>query len=199
MHAYSTDESRVRTYSVLAVLSVVLAWAIVALTSLLKWPQWLVSAPAMGGVFATLYSAFDRYAWRWPICRRLGLVDVRDVSGTYDGALISTWKQDGKQVEREVTFVVVQTWTTICVEMTVAAETSTSFSTSALAAITHDGAATGLTYIYKNSVNPGVADEDMSDHDGAAALRIYDDGRVTGRYFNGRPRAGTISARRRAD
>jgi hypothetical protein len=45
-------------------------------------------------------------------------------------------------------------------------------------------------------VNPALADADMGDHDGAAELRISPDGKMVGRYFNSRPRAGTIEAER---
>lgn len=195
MHSYSTDESRVSVYSLLAVVAVVLAWVIVAATSRLSWPEWLVSAPSMAATFALVYRLFDRVGWRWAIMRQLGLVEVRDISGTYRGRLVSTFKDSqGQPVERDVTIHVGQTWTKLAVEMTVSSGTSSSMSTSALGSVTHDGVASCLTYVYKNRVNPGLADADMGDHDGAADLRIYADGRLAGRYFNGRPRAGTIHA-----
>ncbi len=195
MHAYSTDESRVGIYIGMALLSVILAWTIVAVTSRVSWPQWLVSAPSMGVVFVALYAAFDRWAWRWQVWRSLSIVGINDLSGTYNGTLTSTYKDgDGNAVERDVTLQVVQKWTRIKVEMTVRSGTSSSMSTSALGAVSNDGTAACLTYVYKNKVNPGVADADMGDHDGAADLRIYPDGRLSGRYFNSRPRAGTITA-----
>jgi hypothetical protein len=43
----------------------------------------------------------------------------------------------------------------------------------------------------------GLAAADMGDHDGAADLRLDPDGRLAGRYFNSRPRAGTIEGTRR--
>ncbi len=195
MHAYSTDESRVGVYSVIALFAVILAWMIVAVTSRFSWPQWLVSAPSMGATFVLTYAVFDRYVWRWSLLRRLSLVGVRDLSGTYEGRLTSTFKDEqGDPIERDITLQVVQTWTRVKIEMTVRSGTSSSMSTSALGSVTNDGTASCLTYIYKNKVNPGLADADMGDHDGAADLRIYADGHVTGRYFNSRPRAGTITA-----
>ncbi len=54
-----------------------------------------------------------------------------------------------------------------------------------------------LTYTYKNSVRHGIADADMSDHDGAADLDIQRaTGNVAGTYFNARPRRGTRTLRR---
>lgn len=197
MHAYSTDESRISVYSLLAVIAVTLAWAIVAVTSRFSWPQWLVTAPSMAVTFSLVYHIFDRYAWRWPVTRQIGLVGIHDLSGRYRGRLVSTFRDTtNKQVERDVELHIVQTWTRIMVEMTLSTGTSTSVSMSALGAVTNDGAASCLTYVYRNKVNPGLAEADMGDHDGAADLRVYADGRISGRYFNSRPRAGTIEARR---
>lgn len=200
MHAYSTDESRVGVYSLLAIVAVVLAWCIVAITSRLSWPQWLVSAPSMAAMFAVVYRLFDRWVWRWGICRRMGLVEIPDLSGRYEGTLVSTFTDsEGRPVERAVALDVVQSWTRIKIEMTVRSGQSSSMSTSALGSVKSDGTASCLTYIYRNQVNPGLADADMGDHDGAADLRVYADGRVSGRYFNSRPRAGTMTLQRVRD
>lgn len=83
------------------------------------------------------------------------------------------------------------------VEMTVSGGTSSSTSVSALGGLVGDRDGARLTYIYRNRVNPGLADADMGDHDGAAELRVDPNGSVEGRYFNSRPRAGTLSLRRR--
>lgn len=198
MHPYSTDESRVSIYGGLAVVAVVLAWIIVAGTSRFSWPQWLVSAPSLAATFAATYAVFDRVLWKLPLLRRLAIVGVVDIRGTYDGRLVSTFKDStGAPIERDVSLRVAQTWTHICVEMTVVSGTSSSVSTSALGSVTRDGQATRLSYIYRNRVNPGLADADMGDHDGAADLRIELDGAMSGRYFNSRPRAGSIQATRR--
>ena len=69
---------------------------------------------------------------------------------------------------------------------------------SAVGSISQDGTATRLIYLYENKVNPGLADDDMNNHEGAADLRIKTDGTLEGSYFNSRKRAGTIQATRRA-
>lgn len=195
MHPYSTEESRVSTYAALAVVSVVVSWGVVAATSALSWPQWLISAPSLAATFGLSYRVFDRWLWRLPFFHKLGMVGVSLIAGTYKGRLISTFQDpQGNAIEKDITLKVSQTWTRISVEMTVSSGSSSSVSTSAIGSVTADGSATRLTYIYRNRVNPGVADADMGDHDGAAQLRIYSDGRVSGRYFNSRPRAGTIEA-----
>ena len=199
MHPYSTHESRVYVYATLAVAAVVVSWGLSVVTAGLSWwPQWLISAPSLAGTYAGLYQLFDKHAWRWSLFAKLGFVKIRDISGTYEGKLVSTYKDPAdKPIERELRLEIAQTWTRISIEMTVTSEASTSLSTSALGSLTHDGAATCLLYMYRNKVNPAVADADMGDHDGAADLRIYEDGRVAGRYFNSRPRAGTIEARKK--
>lgn len=198
MHAYSTHESRVRVYSLLAVLSIAAAWLVSLVTSNFDWPQWLVSAPSVIGVYALIYQVFDRWLWRTAAVQRSGLTEVPDLSGTYDGELISTFKDSsGNNVVIDISLVIQQTWTNMSVEMAVTSGTSTSRSISAVGSISQDGTAARLIYLYQNKVNPGLADDDMHDHEGAADLRIKRDGTLEGSYFNSRSRSGTIQATRR--
>lgn len=197
MHAYSTPESRVRVYGLLAVIAVVIAWLITWATSHWSWPEWLVSAPSLAGVFTALYALFDRYLWKRPLARKLGLVQIVDVSGRYRGSLISTFNDsEGKPVQRDVVFEIHQTWTHIEVLMVVEGGSSTSRSQSAVAAVANRGEGMHLVYVYRNQVNPAVADSDMGDHEGAADIEVSNAGAISGRYFNSRPRAGTLTAKR---
>ena len=198
MHAYSTHEARVRVYSLLAILSVGVAWLVSLVTSNFDWPQWLVSAPSVVGVYALLYQVFDRWFWRTPAAQRSGLTEVPDLSDTYDGKLTSTFRDSaGNNVVIDISLVIQQTWTKMSVEMAVTSGSSTSRSISAVGSISQDGTATRLIYLYQNKVNPGLADDDMHDHEGAADLRIKRDGTLEGSYFNARQRAGTIQATRK--
>ena len=195
VHPYSTDERRVSVYAGLAVVSVIVSWGLVAITSGLAWPQWLISPPSLAGSFAALYAIFDRYLWRLPVFHWLGLARIKDIGGIYEGNLISTFRDgEGSATQRAINIRVTQTWTRISVEMVVISGESSSESVSALGSVTRDGQSTRLIYVYRNRVNPGLADADMGDHEGAADLRIDTDGTVSGRYFNSRPRAGTIRA-----
>lgn len=197
MHAYSTNESRVAIYGVIAVTAVILAWLVMSATEGLDWPQWLVSAPSLAATFTFSYGLFDRVLWKLPLLQRLHLVDVADISGTYEGNLISTYTDTNSQpVKRDITLCISQTWTKIDVEMTVKSGASSSRSNSAVASVSPRANSTHLVYVYRNSVNPGLADADMGDHDGAAELVITSSGGLSGRYFNVRPRAGTIQAQR---
>jgi hypothetical protein len=199
MHSYSTGEQRVRVYAALAVISVVIAWVLVWLLSHWRWPEWLVSVPSLGGVYAGLYQVFNRRLWRTKLVRQLGLVGVDDISGEYTGSIISTWNDnEGKPVRRDVAFRIQQTWTQIEITMKVGGGSSSSRSQSAVASVGHRAGATHLVYVYRNQVNPGLADSDMADHEGAADIEISPDGTLSGRYFNSRPRAGSIEASRSA-
>ena len=198
MHPYSTHESRVRVYSLLAIVSVALAWLVSLVTSSFDWPRWFVSAPSVLGVYALLYQLFDRWLWRTSVAQRSWFTEVLDLSGTYDGKLTSTFKdKTGNNVVIDISLVIQQTWTKMSVEMAVTSGSSTSRSISAVGSISQDGTATRLIYLYQNKVNPGIADDDMHDHEGVADLRIKTDGALEGSYFNSRKRAGTIQATRR--
>ena len=175
MHAYSTHESRVRVYSLLAILSVAIAWMVSLVTSNFDSPQWLVSAPSVVGVYALLYQFFDRLFWRTSVAQRSWFTEVPDLSGTYDGKLTSTFRDSaGNNVVIDISLVIQQTWTKMSVEMAVTSGSSTSRSISAVGSISQDGTATRLIYLYQNKVNPGIADDDMHDHEGVADLRDKD-------------------------
>jgi len=197
MHSYSTSRSRVAIYGAIAVPAVILAWLIVTITSSLDWPQWLVSAPSVVATYGAVYALVDRVLWKHPLFQKTGLSDVVDISGIYEGKLTSTYTdQEGRPVVREVVFTIIQTWTHISIAMTVEGGSSSSVSDSAIASVTKAGDGTRLAYIYQNRVNPGLADPDMGDHAGAADITVREHGDLTGRYYNSRPRAGTIEASR---
>jgi hypothetical protein len=197
MHPYASDESRVPVYAWLGVAAVIGAWLISLGASRTPIPQWLISAPSLAAVYALLYKWFDEKLWRRPWLRHLRLALPPDVEGRYSGTITSTYKDEaGAPIERGITLIIQQSWTRVSVEMQVTAGTSTSTSTSAVASVSRDGSVACLSYLYRNRTNPGLADSDMGDHEGAAVVRLYPDGRMAGRYFNSRPRAGTIEVSR---
>jgi hypothetical protein len=197
MHTYSTDESRIAVYGWLSVGAAILAWVMLGLTSFFDWPQWLVSIPSMGGAYALLYKSFDKWGWKSDAARRLGVSKTVDLSGVYAGSLTSTYPDSsGKATSVGFELTIHQTWTTISVCMEFASGSSASRSFSAVAGLTEQDARTRLKYLYRNDVNHAVADQDMSDHDGAADLLIGTDGKVSGRYFNARGNRGSIEAGR---
>lgn len=190
MHAYSTGDSRAAAYGVIATLAVVAAIALNVVAEALDLvPAWLVSAPTVAASFGLFYELTDRTAWRWRWVRALGIVDTPVVDGVYEGHLMSSY--EGRIVP--IRLRVEQRWTAIVVRMEVLSP-ATSISRSVAAALSRDGHRDArLTYTYKNEVRHGVADADMSDHDGTADLVVDEHGAMSGRYFNARGRRGTMT------
>lgn len=192
MHAYSTNTSRTKALSVLAVFAVV--FAIVAnwfFEQLRLGPAWLISPPSVAAAYGILFACWDRFVWRWPTLHHLGLVDIVNVQGTYEGELISSWTETIRPVRMRID----QTWTRINIRFdALEPKSSTSYSVAAALAVIGDQEVR-LTYTYQNQARPGVADSDMSDHDGTAQVWVTKEGRLSGRYFNLRGRCGTLELR----
>lgn len=194
MHPYSSDDAKPRTLALIAVASVIVSYLITLVLSPLSWPEWLVSAPSLAGAYALLYSWFDRSLWKTWWSRKMELSTLSDVSGRYIGQLISQYPP-GDTTELDVEVVIVQRWTRIHVAMELP-QVGTSRSSSFMAAVSSEGLGTRLTYSYRNQPQPGIAAEDMADHDGTADLIIDTAGSARGRYFNGRPRKGSLRLQR---
>ena len=194
MHSYSTDESKVSVYGLLAIGAVVSAWLVVAALARFSWPEWLVSAPSMAGTFTLLYKGFDLWWWDSKLVRITHLSHVQNLTGVYVGSLTSSWTNPdtGQPTERQVEVEVSQTWSHMLIRMKVVGEKSTSSSRSINAAVYSEGDSSRLVYTYSNKHQPLVADDDMSDHDGTADIVIRPDGKASGRYFNARPRKGSM-------
>lgn len=152
-------------------------------------PSWLVSAPSLAGCFGFLYALMERNAWNWPVVRRLGLSTVPNVSGRYEGTLISEEHGDF-----HIHLRIDQTWSRLLIRLTLTSNTSSSESVAA--AISRRGLDDAqIIYTFENRPHPGIADPDMADHTGTAILN-YSDGRLSGRYFNARGRTGYINLSR---
>lgn len=191
MHSFSTNSNRVKVYSVIAVISVLIAMAINWLTGFLNISNsWLISAPTLGAVYTGLYFLVDKVAWRWPVLRMVGLIDDIPISGKYEGEVYSVYDKKKHPVKIDID----QTWTRILI--TAEANTSTSRSISASCENVGTGD-TCLNYTFRNKPKPGIADDDMKMHEGTTELLIKKNGEAKGQYFNDRPRAGTIALKRK--
>lgn len=196
MHTFATQDGRDRMLGALATVAVVLALTLNRIAEEMTFnASWIVSAPTVAASFLGLYRLVDRRAWRWPWLRALGLIDTPDLQGTYDGKLTSAY--DG--VERDVVLMIDQTWTKLLVRMALPSE-DTSKSRSISALLDREGIADArLIYTYKSSVNRGIAEAGLHDHDGTADLSFdAEAGSLHGPYFNARCRTGTLDLVRRA-
>jgi hypothetical protein len=193
MHAYATGQSRLDGYVTIAVFAVAVAIGVHWLIDVAGVePTWWVGAPALAGAYGLVFKVFDRSAWRWRIWR-FGLTDIPDVQGVYEGELQSSYNG----IKLPVRICVDQTWTAIAVRFEVTGETTSSTSYSLTAGLDlsgHDRAR--LIYTYRNQTRPGIAPEDLNDHDGTAELNISLIGEIQGRYYNLRGRNGALTLNR---
>lgn len=194
MHVYSSNENHTSALGTIALIAVLIAIATnAAFDALGVGPAWLVSPPAVAAAFGLIHRFVDTVAWRWPVLHRLGLIQVPVLQDIYNGQLVSSYQQTTLPVR----ICIDQTWTKIVVRFDVLPPTSsTSYSiAAALGAEGHQH--TRLTYTYRNQTRPGIAEVDMSDHDGTAEVVINSrTGELTGRYFNFRGRQGTLTLTR---
>lgn len=193
MHSYSTNTSRLTAYGSMAAVSVVIAIAIAKLISRYNLsPAWLVSPPALGGVYGIIYTMVDKTWWKWKLLRILGLIKERPIDGVYEGRVISDYNHKELPVRVEIS----QTWTKILVRLEVLEpELSTSCSITANVEDMGNGCVR-LTYTYRNDPNHGIADDDMQGHEGTSELIVKPNGSAKGRYFNSRGRKGVIDLNR---
>ncbi|HVS58612.1 MAG TPA: hypothetical protein VHD60_02610 [Candidatus Saccharimonadales bacterium] len=193
MHSYSTNTSRLGTYSVIAAISVAIAVLIAKLTSHYNLgPTWLVSPPALGGVYGIVYATVDKILWKWTPLRMFGLINEMRVYGVYEGIVISDYNHKELPVRIEIN----QTWTKILVQLEVL-EPELSASCSITTSVEGMGnRCARLTYTYRNTPNHGIADDDMQGHEGTGELIIKPNGTARGRYFNSRGRKGTLRLNR---
>lgn len=190
MHPYNTVDSRSGAYIAICVLAIACAWSLDWLVTPLEWPRWLVGAPSFAAFFGLIYGVFDRWLWTTRVSRLMRLSVIPNISGTFRGELVSTFRgADGEPDVRKVVLRIRQTWTRI--EVVLDIEPSTSASVSLMAALRGDSTRAFLTYHFRNQTQPGIADEDMFDHEGIAELNIGPQG-IRGRYFNSRGNAGSL-------
>ncbi|MBM2620952.1 hypothetical protein JIG36_36180 [Actinoplanes sp. LDG1-06] len=194
MHLYSSTDSRISAYGIIALIAVLTAIAADSVTDALDiGPGWLFSAPTVAAAYGLLYRLIDSTAWRWIWLRRLGFIKTPVVEGVYEGQLVSSYNNTMLPIK----ICIDQSWTNITIRFEVLG-TRTSSSYSIAANLSTEGHLHArLTYTYRNAVQPGIADPDMNDQEGTAEVVIDTaSGEMRGRYFNSRGRKGTLTLTR---
>ena len=192
MHSYELD-GRGRVVITLAAGSVLLVWLLdVALGAVDFEPQWWLSLPSFGVFYGILYQSFDHYLWKCAVLRKLRLVRVPDLHGSWTGEIrSSSYGPDDPSLP--VSVLVQQRWSKLVIRL----EAAHSWSHSVSATLrTRDLPYPTLDYMYRNEPRPG-APETMHTHRGTAMLELK--GLVLeGDYYTGRDRReiGTIELRR---
>ena len=191
MHSYEV-EGRGRVAVALAVTSILMIWLLhVGLDSVDFEPQWWLSVPSFAGCYSGLHWLFDRYVWRLRLLRKLKLIQLPDLNGSWTGEVKSSYSQDGQA--HSVSVVILQRWSKIFVRLESEYSRSRSISASLR---TVDLLTPELSYQYVNeprSNAPGT----MEMHRGTSTLESIGSG-LEGDYYTGRGRGevGTIKLRK---
>lgn len=142
-------------------------------------PPSILSLAMAGSVFAGLYWAFDRFAWRWRVLG--GLLRVPNLSGEWKCAG-RTLDQDGSvRHVWDATVTVTQSWDKLRVRL----KTSTSRSNSVSAALICDPS-DGHKLLYHYVNDPRIGEPDLKSHRGFAEVVFSKDmTSAEGEYVNG--------------
>lgn len=179
MHPYATDSAeRTQVPLLMVVACIPLAWLL--RTQFEEWNvqfPWWFDAPSILGFYAGLYFLFDRYMWRWPPLRKIGLTELPNLNGIWRGTLTPSGRS-----AREVEVEIIQTWSSISIRLKTKHSSSRSLIATVLLAGKFDDV---LSYQYLNEPKPG-AEIDMHTHRGTAWLTLSaDEKTLDGEYSTG--------------
>ena len=196
MHPYATDSSERKFVPLyLAGISILTAWIFNGAVGYTQFTlPWWIGAPSIIGFYGLLQVIFDKCIWKWQILRKMGVVKVPDLNGTWEGHLASSF--DDHSTKQDATIKISQRWTQISIIL----ETNHSKSHSLIAAIiTKNPTDIVLSYEYLNDPTPN-AKRAMHIHRGTGRLTIQPDGKTFGGeyYTNSRDRQsfGTLTFKR---
>ncbi|MBI1953428.1 MAG: hypothetical protein HYS41_04815 [Candidatus Omnitrophica bacterium] len=195
MHPYSTDsKERIFVPFFLAVLSILGALLFHKWLAFLRIElPWWSEAPSVMGVYGLFHGFFDRAAWRWPILRKIGIVKIPDLNGSWKGEAGSSF--DRHSSGREITVEIQQRWSRISVVLRAPDSISRSLIGGLL---TEDPIGAMLSYEYLNEPKSN-APATMQTHRGTTRLIIGENLRtLEGEYYSGRGRssAGVLNLKR---
>lgn len=193
----NNDNYRQFTYFILILVG--LSFAVVYLiTTHLKQYQinvpFYIELPSVPGVYAFLFYVFDRYLWKYPIFKSLGIVVADDLNGKWQGIVKSSYDNFKKDVKAELVIEQTATRIKICgtFDQSKSVSVHENFSRSEI------DNKVALFYFFRNEPKYDAV-ETMVIHEGSAKL-IHDESNdtLTGYYYSGRDRNnhGTIELKR---
>lgn len=204
LHPYGSNEDRRKVHFAIAALSIALGAVLlipirsqllsVADTSEISQSLILLVIPLLSpfSAYAVFYWAFDKYIWKIPFLRTLGVVKVPNLAGKWNGHLKSSYDNFKKTYDIKVR--IAQSWTRISIDLC----TSTSSSESNTASFVLRGnRSPELICTYNNSPE-GTAVDTMEKHSGTTVLKLEGGSRLKGEYYTGRGRMnqGTMDLQR---
>lgn len=185
MHPYTTDSNeRKLVPGLIALLSLIAALGLGKFLECtpLTIPWWFDS-PAVIGFYSIIYYFFEKSLWKYKILRRIGIVKLPNLNGTWKGTVISSYDEHSK--EYEATFVICQNWRKISIVGQF--EMSKSYSISGSILIDDK---TGITVSYDYMNEPFTpATKTMAIHRGFNRLSLNPSGKeMSGPYYSGQGR-----------
>lgn len=185
MHPYATDSYERRLVPVLiALLSLLAAFV---LGKYLKYTSltipWWFDSPAILGFYGMFYGIFNKWLWKYSIFRKIGLVKLPNLNGSWKGHGTSSFNKHSEKYD--ATFTIEQDWSSI----TIIGKFQVSKSYSLTASIIVDTQSeTTLCYEYRNEPISS-ATETMEIHRGFNSLTLNPNGKeMSGPYYSGRGR-----------
>lgn len=146
-----------------------------------------IDGPSTMAIFGFLYWAFEKYAWKWQVFRKLHLIKTPNLNGVWEGEYSSSYicKDTNKPYKGKVSFTIEQTWTRI----RIVSENGKSISCSEVAGIAiNDNMGIVLRYQYKNEPKFDTV-ESMHCHTGFNKLRyLPNKQQFLGDYFTDKNR-----------
>lgn len=195
MHSYATDSNERKLVPLLLmIVSVLSVWFLNRALEILQFTlPWWIDAPSVVGFYGLFYTLFDKYLWRVSTLRRIGLVRVPDLNGTWKGYIASSF--DEHATKHDATIELCQSWARISINLRTQKSKSNSLTATIL---TENPRATVLSYEYLNEPSSN-AKTTMHTHQGTARLTLLPGGRaLEGEYYSGRDRQnfGTLNFKR---
>jgi hypothetical protein len=185
MHQYVTDsEEKKLIFLILALLSILAAWLLYEMAITISsftgwWVPWWLEIPSIMTFYGLFYEFFDRWLWKKPIFRKLGLVSTPNLNGKWKGNVKTS--HDEFKEEIEASLEIFQTWTQVAIFQ----DTKTSKGSSFVATIqTKDPFGIRLFFMYRNI--PEIdADPNLHQHTGSAQLVLTPNEKtLSGDYYN---------------
>ncbi len=185
MHHYATDSNERKLVPVLlAIVSILASWALYNALGVLQLAiPWWFDAPSVMGFYGLFYSIFDRRLWRIPIIQKIGLVNLPNLNGNWEGYLLSSFDEHSTKYDARIE--IIQSWTRISIIL----RTENSESHSIIATLTTENpGGIILSYAYLNEPKAN-AKKTMHIHRGTAWLTLVKSGEMfEGEYYTGRDR-----------
>ncbi len=185
MHPYATDSNERRLVPVLiALVSLIAAFALgkfLEYTSLTI--PWWFDSPAILGFYGVFYSIFNKLLWKCKIFRKIGLVKLPNLNGSWKGYGTSSFNEHSEKYD--ATFTIEQNWNRISIVGKF--KVSKSYSLTASIFVDDKDGIT-ISYEYMNEPSPHAA-KTMEIHRGFHSLTLNPNGKeMSGPYYSGRGR-----------